>query len=73
MKRQHDLEDAGDRAQKRRKPGLVRISLDKIGFWPANRDGMGVSSHHMHEVAWDCLANKTRIQRYDHVDIVETQ
>ena len=71
MKRQHDLEDAGDRAQKQRKPGMVRMPLNKIGFWPPNRGGMGVSTYHVHEVAWDCMAHKTKIQRYDHVDIVK--
>ena len=71
MKRSHDLEDAGDRAQKHRKPGLVRIPLEKIGFWPNNRGGLGVCSHHIHEVAWDCTANKTKLQRYQHVDLIE--
>ena len=71
MKRQHDLEDAGDRAQKLRKQGLVRIPLDKIGFWPSNRGGAALSSHHLHEVTWDCVANRTKLQRYEHVDIVE--
>ena len=79
MKRQQDvaapsqeqLEDAGDRAQKRRKQGMVRIPLDKIGFWPDNRGGLGMSSHHLHEVAWDCKANKTKLQRYGYVDLVE--
>ena len=71
MKRPHELEDAGDRAQKHRKPGLVRICLDEIGFWPNNRGGMGLCSHHVHEVAWDCKANKTKLQRYQQVDLVE--
>ena len=59
MKRQRDtsapsketLEDAGDRAQKRRKQGQLRIPLDQIGFWKENRGGLGISSHHAHEVA----------------------
>ena len=67
----HPVEDAGDRAQKHRKAGLVRISLDRIAFWPDNRGGMGLSSHHVHEVAWDCKTNKTKLQRYGHVDIIE--
>ena len=71
MKRQHELEYAGDRAQKKRKDGLVRISLDKIGFWPSNRGGLGISPYHMHEVANDCTANRTKLQRYGHVDLVE--
>ena len=65
------MEDAGDRAQKMRKTGLVRIPLDKIGFCPDNRGGLGISPYHAHEVAWDCLSNKTRISRYVHVDVVE--
>ncbi len=71
MKRPSDLEDAGDRAQKQRKPGLVRVDLDEIGFWPGGRGGLGVSSHHLHEVAWDCKANKTKLQRYQYVDLIE--
>ena len=71
MKRAHAIEDAGDRAQKHRKTGLVRIPLDKIGFWQHNRGGIGINSHHVHEVAWDCKANKTKLQRYQHVDIIE--
>ena len=66
-----DLEDAGDGAQKRRKPGLVRIGLDEIGFWPDNRGGLGLSPYHAHEVAHDCKANKTKISRYDHVALIE--
>ena len=65
------LEDAGDRAQKRRRVGFVRIPLDKIGFDPRNRGGIGCSGYHAHEVAWDCMANKTRLTRYDHMDIVK--
>ena len=71
MKRQIDLEDACDRAQKWRKQGLVRIDLGKLGFWPPNRGGLGVSPHHVHEVANDCKANRTKLMRYGHVDIVE--
>ena len=64
-----NLEDASDRAQRKRKHGELRISLDQIGFWPGNRGGFGLSAAHAHEVAWDCLANKR--QRYGHVDLVE--
>ena len=71
MERQFELEDAGDRAQKHRKPGLVRVPLDKIGFSPGNRGGLGVAPHHVHEVAWDCIANKTKLHRYGHVDLIE--
>ena len=53
------------------KPGCVRIPLDQIGFWPGNRGALGISSHHVHEVAWDCKCNKTKLQRYQHVDLIE--
>ena len=53
------------------KPGSVRIPLDQIGFWPGNRGGLGISPYHVHEVAWDCKVNITKLQRYHHVDLVE--
>jgi hypothetical protein len=71
MLRPRELEDDSDRAQKKRKPGLCRIPLDRIGYWPNNRGGLGVSNYHVHEVAHDCLANKTKLQRYSHVDLIE--
>ena len=70
MKRSN-LECASDRAQKKRRAGVVRIGLEQMLFWPDNRGGMGVSGHHLHEVAWDCLANQTKVQRYNHVDLIE--
>ena len=57
--------------RKKRKQGCMRIPLDRIGFWPGDRGGLGISSHHMHEVAWDCVANKTKLHRYGHVDLIE--
>ena len=36
-----------------------------------NRGGLGISAHRVHEVAWDCLANKTKLQRYTCVDLIE--
>ena len=71
MKRERSVEDASDRAQRHRKHGLVRIRLELIGFWPDNRGGLGISPYHVHDVAWDCAANKTKLPRYGHVDIVE--
>ena len=68
QKRQMEL---ADRAQKKRKPGYVRIPLDKIGFWPANRGNIGVLPQHVREVEWDCLSNKVRLDRYVHVNLVE--
>ena len=52
-------------------PGLVHIPLEKIGFWPSNRGGLGISSYHVHEVAWHCKTNKTKLQRYQPVDLIE--
>ena len=79
MKRSHadmavtrePLENASDRAHQLRMPGEVRISLGQIGFWNQNRGGMGLSSHHVHEIANDCMANMTKLARYGHVDLVE--
>ena len=64
------LEDAGDRAQKLSKPGMVRIPLEQIGFWDKNRGGVGANGHHVHEVAHDVLTNKTKLQRYGHCNII---
>ena len=71
MKRHAPLEDAADRARKKRKWELARVPLEQIGFWEGNRGGLGCSGYHSHEVAHDCLANKTRLQRYGHVDLME--
>ena len=71
MKRSLILEDAGDRAQKHLKIGLSRIPLKFIGFWPDNRGGMGALGHHVHEIAHDCMSNKTNLDRYHHVQIIE--
>ena len=73
MKRQNDFcdEDPTDRAQRRRTHSLIRIPLDKIGFWSRDRGGTGLSSHHVRQVAHDCVANKVKLSRYGHVDIVQ--
>ena len=65
------LTDSSDRAQSHRAPGLARIPLSAIAFWPHNRGGAGISSHHVHEVAHDCVANRTRLSRYGEVVLVE--
>ena len=65
------IADAGDRARTHRKPGYVRVDVDKIGFWPGNRGGMGINPYHVHEVAWDCKCNKTKLERYHQVDLIE--
>ena len=51
--------------------GQCRIELKHIGFWPGNRGGLGINSHHVHEVANDVMANRTSLSRYQCVDIVE--
>ena len=50
---------------------MVRIPLEKIGFWPGNRGGNGVGSFHVHEVANDIMANKIRRIRYEPVELLE--
>ena len=32
---------------------------------------MGIRSYHVNEVAWDCMANKTKLQRYSQVHLVK--
>ena len=64
-------EDPADRALRKRKSGEQRIPTDRIGFWPGNRGGTGISSYHVHEVAQDCMQNKVRINRYSPVELVE--
>ena len=70
-KRGFPLESASDRAQKHRKVGQVRIPLEFLGFLPDNRGGMGISPFHVHEVAWDVVANTTKTTRYREVEVVK--
>ena len=65
------IDDAGDRAYSHQKQGLVRIPLPHLGFWPGDRGGIGVCAFHVHEVAHDCVTNRTKRHRYDHVDVIE--
>jgi len=65
------VEDAGDRAMTYRKAEQFRVQLKEIGFWPNNRGRLGISSQHCHAVAWDCIANMTKLQRYAHVALAE--
>ena len=64
------LEDPSDRAQRHRVADLERVYLDFIGFWHGNR-GMGISAHHVHDIAHDIVANRTQKGRYDYVMVVE--
>ena len=66
-----DVEDAVDRAMRKRKLGSQRIDLDRIGFWPDNKGGAGVSSRHIHEIAEDVMSNKTRLNRYNPAELLE--
>ena len=67
-----DVEDVVDRAMRKRKLGdNARIDLDRIGFWPDNKDGIGVSSRHIHEIAEDIMNNKTRFNRHSPAELLE--
>ena len=70
-RKEHDVEDASDRAAKRRKSQLMRVPLRKITFWNSNRGGMAISGHHVHQIAHGIMTTKTKLMRYGHVDIVE--
>ena len=63
--------DHAERAQALRISGTTRIHLNKIGFWPGNRSGMGILPYHVHEVANDIVCTGTRIDRYNSVGIVK--
>ena len=52
-----------------REEGFNRIPLQEIGFYPGNRGHMGVSGHHVHEVAGSCIGG-IKLCRYKQVDIV---
>ena len=67
---QVDIEDAADRAERKRKHGTQRVPLHHIGFWPANRGGVGVSSTHIPEVCADIKTNKVRRQRYEPLQLL---
>ena len=71
MSSKRPIEDAQDRAQKCRKVGTVRLKLDLLGFHPDNRGGAGILTHHVHEVAHDCLTNTIKLQRYHNIEVVK--
>jgi len=52
-----------------REEGLLRKHAEEFGFHPDNRGTLGISSHHVHEVAWSCLRG-IQAQRYKVVDAV---
>jgi len=65
-----DVEDAADRAQRKRKHGVTRIEPREIGFWPGNRGGTGINSKHVHEIARDIMLRKCRPSRYEPVELL---
>ena len=64
------IADPADRGRTFRMQGLERIPLHLIGFWPPNRGGVGILGHHVHEVANDVMINGTKVERYNHVELV---
>ena len=64
------LQDPLDRALQYREEGLDRKSLDDLGFLANNRGNLGISPHHVHEVAWSCLKGVKTV-RYKQVDVVK--
>ena len=65
-----EVEDAADRAQRKRKYGVIRVDPKKIGFWSGNRGGTGINSRHVHEIARDIMVNKCRRSRYEPVELL---
>jgi hypothetical protein len=61
--------DPLERAMSYREEGLLRKHCSDFGFHPVNRGTLGISSHHVHEVAWSCL-DGVQAQRYKVVDAV---
>ena len=66
---EHLNDDPLDRALSHREVGLERHSLAELGFHPNNRGQLGISSTHVHEVAWSCFGG-IKLYRYKQVDVV---
>ena len=64
-------EELAEKVEEYRIPDRIRVPLDKIGFWPGNRDSTGISGRLVMEIAEDIVTNGTSLQRYDSVDLVE--
>ena len=64
-----EVEDAADRAERKRNYGTFRVPANKIGFWPGNRAGTGINSIHVHEIARDIMFRKR--SRYEPVQLLE--
>ena len=65
------VEELPESAEKYRIPGLVRVPLDQIGFWPGHRHGAGCFPYHVHEIAADIVTTGTSLDRYDRVELVK--
>ena len=64
-------EELPESTDKYRIPGLVRVPLDQMGFWPGQRYGLGCIPQHVHEVAADIVHNGAKLDRYNHVVLVK--
>ena len=64
-------EELAEEVAEYRIPDRIRVPLDKIGFWPGNRDSTGINGRRVMEIAEDIVTNGTSLQRYDSVDLVE--
>jgi len=62
-------DDPLDRALSYREVGLERRPLAELGFCEANRGQLGLSSTHVHEVAFSCFSG-VKLYRYKQVDVV---
>ena len=55
---QVEVEDAANKAERKRKHATIRVPQNQIGFYPANRGGVGVSPTHIHENCADITVQK---------------
>ena len=67
---QVEVEDAANREERKLKHCTIRVPHNQIGYWPANRGGVGVSSTHIPEVCADIKTNKVRRQRYEPMQLL---
>jgi hypothetical protein len=61
--------DPLDRALTYREEGYDRKDVDVFGFLQRNRGNLGISSSHIHEVAWSCK-DSVKLNRYKQVECV---
>ena len=65
----HAIKDPLGRATSYREEGFTRKPCSAFGFHEDNRGFLGISSYHVHEVAWSCL-DGVLAPRYKVVDAV---